>query len=429
MRILLVAHGYPPDEQAGTELYTEGLARELAELGHEVSVFAAHPALHLADPAVARPVHQLERRGNVELERVYRPLTAREDVRLREGEPAIEALYLAALKRTDADLVHVQHLLWLSSGLISLTRGHGIPVVVTLHDFWFLCPLVHLPATVRHLPGRFWGASCFWHTELTGIRPALSLVRRKRLHGAIAKHLRRPRRMRAELDVANLVIAPSEFVRDRYTAFTGRPSRIKVVPLGVEHSKPADGLGRLHEVMYFGYLGPLLPGKGADLLVRAFRGLDAPSARLILRGPDADQAYSRRVRELAAVDPRIAVNGPVPRGELAAFLTSLDLLIVPTCLQETYSFVVREAFSAGVPVLASEIGALTEIVEAGRNGLLFEAGNERELRATLKAITDHPCRLSDLRSFPCVLGIREHAEQLAELYAPLVARSRALPPQ
>jgi glycosyltransferase involved in cell wall biosynthesis len=406
---MLVVHGFPPEEQSGTELYTAELAQALARSGHEVSVFAGSHSMR-------EPVHEWRREGAVEVERIARP---RSRVRLCFSDDSIERAFLAALNRFRPDVVHVQHLLGLTMPLVSLVKERGIPVVLTLHDHWFLCPEVqpYRPG-VHRLAGDRWGLNCFVHLELLRPRRCAAMLAQRDIGARAPRHLQRAQVARAELAAADLLITPSRFLRARFAAFGLPAGKTYVLPHGVPSLGEAPARMGTREVRV-GYLGPILRGKGVDLLVRAFRGVRNPAIRLDVRGPEPDARFARRVRRLAARDARISLGPGLPHEEVGAFLAGIDLLAVPSRFQESFSLVAHEAFASGVPVVASDAGALAEIVTPGANGALFRAGSRRHLRGRLRELLEDPAALGALTSFPQIKTMDAHAHELSALYATL----------
>ena len=142
MKLLLVHHAFPPEGVGGSELYTLSLARRLAGR-HQLSVL--HRSL---DP----------KRGDYDLREAERDgfRTLSVNVGPRPGlgfeayrDPVLSGLVAGVLDDLRPDLVHVGHLSGLSTGVVFAARRRGIPVVLTLHDFWMLCPLGQL--LNRHL--------------------------------------------------------------------------------------------------------------------------------------------------------------------------------------------------------------------------------------------------------------------------------------
>lgn len=133
MRILLVSHNVPPHGNAGTETYTADLARALARRGHAVAVFAAQKDILLRDGRVL-----VRRDGDVEIREIVNNLY---HARFRGTweNPRVERAFADLLRAHRPDVVHVQHLMYLSAGCVGLAKDHGARVVFTLHDYWLSC--------------------------------------------------------------------------------------------------------------------------------------------------------------------------------------------------------------------------------------------------------------------------------------------------
>jgi glycosyltransferase involved in cell wall biosynthesis len=410
VRILFAAHGFPPDERGGAELYVQELAHALADLGHHVAVFAAHPTQ-------GRAIDRIDRDRSIEVERWFEPQSA-EQALLVGRSAAAEDAFERTLERLQPEVVHVHHTLFLSDRIIALAKAHSVPVVVSPLDFYFLCPRIHLPSRRAHrLRGRLWGLQCFLHTLPRSARPLGSLAIRGKMLRLLRLHLRRPREMRSALDRADRILAPSGFVRDRFLEFGCDAARTSVLPLGL----PAAERVAVNRsgAMRVGYVGAYIREKGADLLVAAFRRVVSPNARLVLHGRAIDERFTQKLRRQAAQDHRVSIGDELPPGGVSAFLSGVDLLVVPTRLHETFSRIAREAFQLGVPVVASDAGVLPEIVTPRKNGLLFRCGDEDDLARALRALVDRPEELERLNRFPRVKTTDEHARELLDLYVSL----------
>ena len=164
----------------------------------------------------------------------------------------------------------------------------------------------------------------------------------------------------------------------------GFPGRADLIPLGVDVAplQRCGRRGRPAAPPVVGYAGRLADHKGVDVLLDAVAGM--PEVRLTLAGagPAAGRASSSGPRR-----PDLAGSGDVPRAdstthELAAFYRGLDVLAVPSLTTPTwveqFGRVAVEAMAAGVPVVASDSGALPDVV--GEAGLLVPPGNAEILR-------------------------------------------------
>ncbi len=169
-----------------------------------------------------------------------------------------------------------------------------------------------------------------------------------------------------------------------------------------------------------GLIGPVHPDKGQADLLRAAPNIAKafPEARFRLVGPVSDEAYSRRLHESATRLGAGRVEFPGPAASPAAALAGLDLLVVAS-RRESFGRVILEAFSAGVPVVASDAGGIPEVVEHGRNGLLFARGNAGELaRAAVRVLADVPLRRQLIRaarqSYRRRWGVERFAREMLE---------------
>jgi glycosyltransferase involved in cell wall biosynthesis len=169
----------------------------------------------------------------------------------------------------------------------------------------------------------------------------------------------------------------------------------------------------------FGFVGTLAPHKGVHVLVEAFRGMESREASLDLYGSVTVQpAYVEELRRAAGGDARIRFRGSFREGEQARVLASVDALVVPSVWWENSPLVALEALAAGVPVIASAIGGLPEIVEHGRSGLLVPARDARALREALED-TAAGRRLGEELPALDIKTADEGARELAALYAAL----------
>ena len=134
MRILQVVHGFPPDQMAGAEVYTWSLGREMARRGHDVHVLA--PVQRGGTPQGTLIEENVDGMAVLRLDRELRPRRLEETY----SDPWVDELFAGLLRRLKPEVVHVQHTIGLSVGVLAVARAAGVPVVMTLHDFWFHCP-------------------------------------------------------------------------------------------------------------------------------------------------------------------------------------------------------------------------------------------------------------------------------------------------
>ena len=135
MRILQVIHDYLPLHAAGSEIYTANLCRALADAGHEVAVFTCEERRDLQQWSLTERAHDGIPVFEAIYNRIYHDLSEQWD------DPKMAAVFDGVLERFAPDLVHVQGLQFVG-GVSSLkaAQARGVPIVMTLHEYWWLCP-------------------------------------------------------------------------------------------------------------------------------------------------------------------------------------------------------------------------------------------------------------------------------------------------
>lgn len=172
-------------------------------------------------------------------------------------------------------------------------------------------------------------------------------------------------------------------------------------------------------VVTVGMVGRCDPAKGQHILVEAVRRLGpAASVRVLLIGPDLQSEYGRKIAELIGDDPRFEVRPPVPPSALLDAMREFDVLAVPSLWMETGPQVVMDAYSVGVPVIGSRRGGIAELVRDGVDGLLFDAGDARDMSQRLALLLADRSTLDRLRAaIPAPRHIEIVAQEILRLYA------------
>ncbi len=411
MRILHIVHQYPPEHTGGTELYTQAMARRQASAGHSVAVFC--------------PAGEAEESLEMSVEdgvRVYRAMTrpGRAAVFLRTlGAGQLAATFEQMLACEQPDVVHLQHLMGLPATIIDRLRAKRIPYLITLHDYWYGCAnaqlLTNYDGTVCQGPNEWFtncGRCALARAGLGGLWPAAPAV--------APLMARRNRVLMPVFSGAATVLASTPFVRDAYRRMGFPVERVRILPLGADVSAGEIAnarRARWHDGAFrIGYVGGISRQKGVHCLIAAVNRLPGQVELAIYGDTSAFPEYARELRR-AATHPGIRFEGLLTRAELWPALGALDVLVVPTLWYETYSLVVQEAFAAGVPVVASHIGVLPDVVADGVNGRLFPPGDVDALHSTLLELLQHPEQLDLLRAnLPDVMTMDDHAAQLDDLY-------------
>lgn len=357
--------------------------------------------------------------------------------------PSIGRWFEEYLRHSEPDLVHIHSGYLLSSSVIPAAKRAGVPVVVSLHDYWFICPQIKLlrPEGSR-CDGPRLPSECAWCllTERRRYRlpdrlswGLIGLAGRRLLSWqGLANHLsegqllkdmkERQQLVQERLVMADLVLTQSSFLREKFIA-CGLPSdKIRLVPYGLDLSwwpsqiknTPSDGTLRI------GYLGQLTPPKGVHLLIKAFVQLrpSTQAPQLTVYG-DLEQLprYGTKLRKLAHGNSCITFAGRYENHRLPEILAELDVVVVPSLWYEIGPLVTMEAFAAGIPVIATDLPNMNAQVIHEVNGLLFAPDSVDDLNHQLQRLLDEPNLVEHLRSgIGQVRTSEQEITEIAQIY-------------
>ena len=429
MRIVQVVHGLPPQERAGTEILTLELSRALQARGHQVTIVARTFAPEREE--CSRQEEQDEH--GPQIIRIVNNYTRITSFRLHYDNPFFHAAFRQILDRCRADIVHFQHAVHLSAGLIPSVSALGYPTVLSLHDFFFACHWVQLIDRADQLcPGPQQGERC-----VGCLHDVASAEEARHRFAFMAQVLRVPQRViTPSVFLARRIADEFPFLHDRLQAIApGLPlppgaqeRRAQSAPADAapDSSVPSRSPGQPLRIVY---VGVLMPHKGAHVLIEALKGLPADRVHTSFYGAGlaSKQAYINQLRH-AADGLSVHWGGVYDRADLQALLAEHDVLVMPVIWEETFSLVTREALHAGLPVIAARRGALPEVVEDGRNGLLFEPENAEDLRRCLRRLLDEPALLDRLRSERLTWRDADaYAQEVEQTYEAVLGQGRPRP--
>lgn len=465
MRVLHIGSGFRPWRRGGLVAYTEDLMDEQLRSGHEVSYLFSGRQYPLArGPRLRR----WDQRGVAMLEIVNSPLHDHgRQPELELSEPRVEAIVGRVLAELRPDAVHVHEVAGLPSSVIDAPRALGIPVVVTLQDYFLLCPTFKLlDAEGRVCLRRDVGAECVAATAADPRSPGLMfeatvkhdlhelrLVRRldsarterwigraaraaarlgTRSHRgsppASAPAFQRRRDVNVErLGRADCVIAMSHRVAEIHEQLGVDPARIRTLQLTLSHIErltPRQSGGA--RPVTFGTLAGLeSEPKGGRLLLETIDllGEDARAGRfrlLVFGHVDPQLAAA------AALLPGVELRGAFRPEELDRMLDAVDVGIVPSVWEEAYAYAGIEFLAKGIPVIANAIGGMPDYTRDGETGWLNRSCSAEELARIMAGLVEHPERVAELSARviaargAIVKPMARHAAEMDAVYRELI---------
>lgn len=229
---------------------------------------------------------------------------------------------------------------------------------------------------------------------------------------------------RSRLGKPSLVISPSQFLIDEYKKvgyFKDTDVRLlpNPSPNAPEVLRETTRSGPLR-LLFIGQLGY---HKGLGFLLDAFAKYEG-DARLQIVGGGPLRGL---VEERAQHDKRIVYLGYTPQEEVMKCIAAVDAVVVPSLCYENSPTVIYEALSAGIPLLASRIGGVGELIQNGKTGILFTPGDESDLLRAITVLDAEKDAFAQRRDVmretvaPYVLS--KYADRLVELFTEVIARS------
>lgn len=224
------------------------------------------------------------------------------------------------------------------------------------------------------------------------------------------------RRVEAEAEVigcADVLVANSIEERSQLQRLYGAdPSRIEIVPPGVEHAffSPGDrrgarrALGLDPDRPTLLFAGRIQPLKGLTVAVGALADLVASGHRdamlVVVGGPSgvegaAELARAQQLIAAAGLEHHVRFVEPQPHHLLSSWYRAADVVLVPS-RSESFGLVALEAAACGTPVVAAAVGGLRTLVEHGRTGLLVSGREPRAFAAATAEILDRPALAASL---------------------------------
>jgi glycosyltransferase involved in cell wall biosynthesis len=401
MKIGIITNLYPPHARGGAENVIVRTVEQLLSMGHDIFVITGQPRSAGPGPTL----------GTLSIERVYRFFPRniyftlddhkhRWPVRLlwhmidafsNDGANVVRRV----LTDEKPDVVITHNFKGIGLKIPQAIHETGIPHVHVMHDLQLVIPSGLRMFGQEHEP---------WF-----VKPGYAVYR------AIC---------RARLGKPTIVLSPSQFLIDEYkkvgyfqnddVRFIPNPSP---KPSGVLRDARRSGPLRL---LFIGQLGH---HKGLAFLLDAFAKYDG-DARLQIVGGGLLRGL---VEERSKHDKRIVYLGYTPQEEVLKCIAAVDAVVVPSLCYENSPTVIYEALSAGVPLIASRIGGVGELIQEGKTGFLFTPGNETEFLQAVRSLDaqkeDFAARANDMRESVSPYALNKYAERLVGVLAEAIAKA------
>lgn len=303
------------------------------------------------------------------------------------------------------DIVHAHNLYpLLSPSALVACRRSSVPVVLSVHNFGLTCPAWH------HLYKGQQCAKCLGGREywciLQNCRGSFFESVGYAIRNAVA------RKLRFFHDDTTLMIVLSNFAKKWFVDNGFQSNKLIVLPnmVALNHTPIDPSHGK-----YIAFAGRIDSVKGIDTLLEA--GASMPDVPIDLAGDGP------LFEDLSKCAPsNVTFHGRLEGEKLLQFFRRARFLVLPSKSTEMCPLVISEAMSHGLPVIASRISGLQELVENNVTGLLFEPGDAHDLALKIKILWDNPQLCKDMGQAGRRKAEQEYSEQvyfqrLMDIYA------------
>ena len=382
MKIMIVSTFYDPNRPGGAARSVQLLAEQLVRMGEDVVVasISGNQEDNVATVNGVK-VHYIEAAhlgksilddSRSLVDRVMWHLSA-------EVNPNPTRRLSELLDAERPDVVHTNVLQGFSTGILKMIRRKAYPVVHTLRDYYLLCPRSTMFRNNENCNKQCLDCRLFTYR------------RRYNSHAVTA------------------VVGMSNFVLNRHYAlgYFKNISRNGTIFSSWERddTKETEQVPTATRKLRVGFIGRIHPTKGIESAIESVLSVSQDRCELLIAGSgrygyelSLKQRFNQdNVRFLGWTDP-------------SEFFESIDLLLVPSVWHEPLPRTVVEAAAYGVPVLASARGGISEIVDEGENGWLYDPDEERALPRKLKQLIAEPQRIYELRE-SCKRKAREFSHK------------------
>lgn len=323
----------------------------------------------------------------------------------RYSNPHVTEVADRLLQQLEPDLLHLHCLQELGTGLIAAARERGVPTVLSVHDYWWLCE--------RQFMVRPDGRYC-------GQAP----VRVEACGSCVLDHGRARTRFAHLADAlsrASLVTYPSDFARSlsRSSGLLSPADAVWRNGVTLPEAGFAEAQARRRRsdpTLVFAYCGGPSDIKGWPQLRRALEGMESGRCRVKLVDGGMEAGWWQDT-DLSTLPEGVEVVPRYTQQEMDAFWAGVDVLLFPSQWKETFGLTIREALCRGIRVIQTDSGGTVEHDGPDRDRLLPIGAGARALRAEI----DHALSRPDRHAAPvAVPGFAEQADAFVQLTSPLL---------
>jgi len=392
MQILYAVHQFFPNHYTGTERLVLNLCKQMQRVGHHVTVltYGITDVDDFTDAGLFF-IKKYQYQGIPIISIRHKKNTDLVSFTIFDNDMVIFLDNL--LSEEKFDIIHVCHPMRVGS-IIRSAENKNIPVILTLTDFWLMCPFgIALTQSGTLCNGSGDGLKCL-HECYPGPHWTESIQNRFHQAQEVFFYVR-------------ATVSATHFLKMMFE-HQGFYRNIKIIPFGKDYRAIKKNIKSYEKNsnVTIGYLSSLNPHKGAHLLLESYQIVNPPNICLKIFGdPSFDLTYFDKLKKIARGNPKIEFCGKYSYEDMPQILENLDIVAVPSIWWENSPLVLLRSLAHNVPAIVSNLGGLTEIVKEGENGFIFSVTdsdsknkNTRTLSDIIQLISDNPLILNDVKT-------------------------------
>lgn len=362
MKICQVTDYLPQWHQSwgGAEQACYRMIKLLSKEGHEIKVLSLPPAKEMKEGFAPFPIKTIENYSGKILGRYLKKIK----LTFLPFDPLSFLHFCRILKRMKPDILHLHRFNLLSFSVVQSARRLGIPTLVTIYDYWSMCPRGMLLDKGGEVCQRFQGPSCIGCYEFGKFRSLQNffLARRKRTFDFFLKRI----------EAFIVLSSSSSHILQRYGI---DKEKIHVIPQAFSFPKIDIKKSKGWERLSILYTGWITPHKGLHIIIEALPLIleEIPEVKLYIIGEWDNGEYGKRVKNLIErhrLNKHLFILGKKSYSEVEKYLQKANVVVIPEQWENMSPVILVEAMAHAKPVVASAIGGLPEFVKDGENGFL-----------------------------------------------------------
>ncbi len=426
MKIAHILNNFLPDHIAGTEVYAYNLGKELAGYGHEI-IFII--------PGYGKSNDEEYIYKGLRVVCYGEPSIVDRALQMGKRKPDGLKNFIEIIRKEKPDIIHFHELAG-SNGItfyhVKAAKKAGFRIVMTLH----LARYTSMDIAGNHPTGIFrnrTGVFDFYRQK--GIKSSAANL--LYAAGSVLKTLKadvsgwgsvgtalavpqlvekRKKDFLSLINTCDKTVAISRWYFEALKKEGVSEDKLCFIEQGIRADYSSTEMKRENRTpLRLTFIGRISHFKGVKELMQVAGQLK--DVHLDIYGSSGeDSSYIAECREIAESTPGIELKGSLTPSKVVPVLQLYDLLVLPSTIHEMSPLVIREAFAAGVPVLASDNMGAREQITDGKNGWLFKMNAPYNLKSRLQWLIEHPEEIKKANQFPPVRTFSEVAKDYEKMY-------------